>query len=391
MNALSFEGDLGDGALLAFASMTSKALAAHRKGQNGKMMRRILLPAVAVLAAAALTVSGCATPAATGQAGDSETLVVYSNSVSDGRGDWLKQEAKQAGFTLQFFDLGGGDIKNRLVAEKASPIADVTFGLNNVYFQKLKEAQVLDSYTPAWSGAVDASLGDPVDKQFWPIVREPVMLVYNKAAYPSADQAPSDWPDLWTKDQFKKKYEVSNALGGATAQMVLAGILSRYRDDSGDLGVSQAGWDAVKAYYANGVPSVTGTDLYAQMAAGKINSGQMWLAGKATREQQYKVQTEAAHPQVGVPMVVQQVALVKGTKKADTAKRFIDWFGSADVQAAWSQKFFTAPTNKDALSKAQPEAVAVTESFAKQDIDWSFVTKNLDSWIEKVELEYLAG
>jgi iron(III) transport system substrate-binding protein len=351
---------------------------------------RKTLAAVAVAVAGALVAGGCSSPVSTSTAAGStgtDSLVIYSNSVSDGRGDWLKAEAAKAGFTVQFVDLGGGDIQNRLLAEKSNPIADVTFGLNSVYFGKLKEARVLQSYTPAWSGEVDAALGDKDGQQFWPIVREPVMLVYKKSL--AAAQQPADWPDLWTKPQFDKRYEVPSALGGATAQMVLSGILSRYRDDSGDLGISQAGWDAVKAYFAHGVPAVTGTDLYAQLAAGKVDAGQMWLAGKATRETQYKIQTEAAHPTTGVPMTVQQVGLVAGTKKADAAKKFIDWFGSADVQAAWSKKFFTAPTNKAALPKADADAVRITDSFTAQAIDWKFVTEHLDQWIEKIELEYL--
>lgn len=353
---------------------------------------RKTIAAVVVAIAGGLVAAGCTPPAAGGTATaggtadtSGQTLVVYSNSVSDGRGDWLKAEAKKAGFTVSFVDLGGGDIQNRLLAEKSNPVADVTFGLNNVYFNKLEEAGVLDTYKPSWADQVDPSLGDP-NGQFYPIVREPVMLVYANSV---ASKPPTDWPDLWTKPQFGKRYEVQTSLGGATTQIVLTGILSRYRDDSGELGISKAGWDAVKAYFADGAPSITGTDLYARMAQGKIDAGQMWLAGKVTREKQYKISTTAVHPAIGVPMTVQQVGLVKGTKKADAAKKFIDWFGSADVQAAWSKQFFTAPTNKAALATADQDAVKITDSFTPQQIDWAWVTKYLNQWIEKIELDYL--
>ena len=350
-------------------------------------------------AAAAVTVAALAACSPPNQGGTStsagagteaavsaDTLVVYSNSVSDGRGDWLKTEAEAAGFTLQFVDLGGGDIQNRLVAEKNNPIADVTFGLNNVYFEKLKAEGVLQAYTPAWADKVD-ELGD--GENFWPIVREPIMLVYNKASYPTAAQAPSDWPDLWTKPEFKDKYEVPTSLGGATTQMVLSGIISRYADANGELGVSDEGWKAVEQYFGNGSPAVKGTDLFARMKSGQVDAGQMWLAGKASREEEFGIQTEAVHPPVGVPFAVQHVALVNGTKKAEQAKKFIDWFGGAELQAKWSKQFFTAPTNKDALAAAEPNAVKETDSFKQQQIDWSFVATNLDKWIEKIQLQYL--
>lgn len=315
-------------------------------------------------------------------------LVVYSNSTSDGRAEWLTQQAASQGFDLKVVDIGGGDLTNRLIAEKNNPIADVTFGLNNVFFENLKTAGVLEAYKPKWAGQVNAGMNDK-EGTFWPIVREPVMLVYNKAAYPNGKGAPTDWSDLWQKPEFKNRYEVPSKLGGATTRMVLAGILSRYRDPKGELGISDAGWQAVKAYFANGSPSVAGNDLYARMKSGKVNAGQMWLAGKITREKQYGIATAAVRPRIGVPMVVQHVALVKGSKNTTEAKRFIDWFGSAPVQAAWSKKFFTEPTNRAAIPAASTEAVGVTNGFKSQPIDWKFVADNLDKWLEKIELEYL--
>lgn len=347
--------------------------------------------------ATVLSLAACSSPvdpaANTGTANASgapaagETLVVYSNSVSDGRGEWLTEKASAEGFNLQFVDLGGGDIQNRLLAEKNNPVADVTFGLNNVFFEKLKADDVLQPYTPSWSDKVEAGVGD--DETFWPIVREPIMLVYSNAAYPGGQGAPTDWPDLWKNPEFHNRYEVPTSLGGATSQMVLSGILSRYKDEAGQAGVSEEGWQAIQQFFANGNPSVQGEDLYARMKAGDVNMGQMWLAGKATREKQYDLETTAVQPQVGVPMATQHVAVVKGSDSMNEAQRFVDWFGGAELQAAWSNEFFTAPTNKDALPMADQDAVKATEAFKAQDIDWEFVAQNIDSWVERIQLQYL--
>lgn len=341
--------------------------------------------ALASATAGATAVASCTPPSA---GGDGDALTVYSNSVSDGRGEWLQERASAEGFTLTFVDLGGGDIQNRLLAEKANPIADVVFGLNNVFFEKLKAADVLEAYTPSWSGDVDASMGD--GEQFWPIVREPIMLVYSEDAYPGGEGAPTDWPDLWTKPEFEGRYEVPTSLGGATSQMVLSGILTRFQGE-GEFGVTQEGWDAVGQFFAKGSQAVEGQDLYARMAAGEVDAGQMWLAGKASREEEYGITTTAVNPEVGVPMATQHVALVKGTSKTEAAQRFIDWFGGAELQAAWSKEFFTAPTNTAALDSADQEAVEATDAFTKaQDIDWPFVAENLDAWIEKIQLDVLS-
>jgi len=317
----------------------------------------------------------------------SDPIVIYSNSVSDGRGDWLVQRAAQDGFNVQYVSLGGGDLQNRLIAEAANPIADVVFGLNSVYYEKLVAADVLAPYTPAWADKVDPTQGTQ-SKMYWPIVREPIMLVYNTAAVDADNPAPTDWPDLWTNQNFWNRYEVPTNLGQATTQMVLSGILTRYRDDNGDLGISQAGWDAIASYFKHGNRAVDGTDLYARMASGDILAGQMYLSGKATREAQYDITTNACYPTIGVPMVVQSVAMVKGTKHTDTAEAFIDWFGSGQIQAEWSQQFFTAPTNSDAVAGANQDAISQTDAFSPQDIDWAFVAANIDKWVEKITLNY---
>ncbi|PAT06407.1 ABC transporter substrate-binding protein [Corynebacterium hadale] len=341
-------------------------------------------PVAALLTVAAVALPLAACSSSDGESGD-DPIVIYSNSTSDGRGEWLTDQASEAGFNIEFVDLGGGDVQDRLVAEKANPIADVVFGLNNVYFENIKAEDVLESYTPSWSDKVEAGLGD--DDTYWPIVREPIMLVYNDAAFTEAD-APKDWSDLWEQDRFHDRYEVASGLGGATTQMVIAGILSRYLDENGDLGVSDEGWKAIEAYYKNGQKSVKGTDLYARMQSGEIDAGQMWLAGKASREKEYGIKTSAVHPSTGVPMATQHVAKVAGSDNPKV-EEFIDWFGSADVQASWSREFFTAPVNEDALADADQTAVEETDSFTAQDIDWQIVAENLSAWVEKIELQYL--
>jgi iron(III) transport system substrate-binding protein len=91
-----------------------------------------------------------------------------------------------------------------------------------------------------------------------------------------------------------------------------------------------------------------------------------------------------------VPLAIEQVALVNGTKKQDEALKFIDWFGSAQVQGEWSQQFNSMPVNKAAVASAKPEVVEFFNTLKQQDIDWNFVQQNMGAWVEKIELEYMS-
>ncbi|MGP6170411.1 extracellular solute-binding protein [Microbacterium sp. A204] len=353
------------------------------------MNLRRLLPAAAGLAVTGVFLAGCtgATPAAQPTSEDAGgALVVYSNSVSDGRGEWLVEQAAEAGFEVEYVDAGGGAITERIIAEAANPIADVVFGPNNVNFEGMKAADVLEAYTPEWADKVEEI--DP-DGVYHSIIEEPIMVVYNTAAYPDGEGAPEDWTDLFEDEQYHGRYETPTTLTGGTTQLVVTSLLSRYRDDSGNLGISDEGWTAIGEFFANGSPAVEGTDLYARMLSGDVDLGQMWLAGKSAREVEYGVQSAAIYPKVGVPIINQAIGLVKESKNGEQAREFIDWFGSAEVQAAWSQEFFTAPTNTDAQADASQDAVEMTASFEAQDIDWEFVAENLPSWIEEVELNHI--
>ena len=354
------------------------------------------LQTLVAAAVAATLLAGCGggstPPASTGEASGAsagasgDTLVIYTNSNGEGRGDWLAAKAAEAGFKIEIVGAGGADATNKLIAEKNNPIADVAFGLNNMYFSQVKNEGALEAYQPAWGGDVDKGLGD--GETYWPLVKQAILLGYNSDKI-SKDAAPKDWTDLWTKDEFKSRYERVTGLGTATAQLVFAGILSRYRDDSGDLGISDDGWKQVEQYFKNGSPAVAKTDLFARIAAGDVDMGQMPSSIIADREKSFKVNVDTVIPSVGVPLAVEQIALVKGTKKKEQAQKFIDWFGSADVQGEFAQKFNSMPVNKAAQAKANPEVVDFFAGLKQQDIDWDFVQKNMGAWVEKIELEYM--
>lgn len=333
--------------------------------------------------------SGTTQPAGDGSAkGTGTMLTVYTNSGADGRGEWLQERAAKDGFQIQFIDAGAADTQNRLLAEKSSPIADVVFGLNAIIWESLKAEDILLPYTPVWANEVSEGLNDP-EGYYHAIVKQAILLVYDQNQVDPAN-APTDWLDLWTKDEFKGKYEYLTSLGGGTVRNVLAGILVRYSDPNGDLGISDEGWQVIAEYYKNGVPNESGVDLYGQIASenSPVVCGQMWSSGIASRDEQYGTKTGYVVPSVGVPYAVEGIAIVNGTKNLEEAQRFVDWFGSAQIQGEWAQEFSTLPANEKAVGMANEFNQEIAKIPA-QDIDWSLVAQNIDAWCEKIILEYM--
>jgi iron(III) transport system substrate-binding protein len=316
-----------------------------------------------------------------------EKLIVYTNSNSDGRGEWWIEQAKQAGFDIEIVGAGGADLTNRLIAEKHNPIADVVFGLNNIFYENLKKEGVLIQYVPSWASQVDAGLNDP-EGYYHGLVKQAILLGYNADIYTS-ETGPKDWQDLYTNEAFKGKYEAPTRLDRATMRLVVAGILAHHRDESGDLGIADSGWDALQQLYDNGQPMVEGEDTYANMASGKVPIGTMVSGERVKREKEYGVTTGFATPDYGVPMVVEHIAIVNGTKKQDTAERFIEWFGSAEMQGAFAKEFSAMPVIAEAAEQAPDETKNMFANLKAQALDWGFIAENLDAWVEKIELQIM--
>ncbi|SEO06541.1 iron(III) transport system substrate-binding protein [Paenibacillus sophorae] len=316
-----------------------------------------------------------------------EKLIVYTNSNSDGRGEWLIEKAKAAGFEIEIVGAGGADLTNRLIAEKNNPIADVVFGLNSMLYEILTKNDVLEPFTPEWAGEIEEGLNDP-DGYYHSLVKQAILLAYNPEKFTS-ETAPKDWTDLWNKAEYHGLYEAPTLLGQVTPRIVVSGILTRYQDPSGEYGISDEGWAEIKKFYDNGVPAVEGEDFYSKLASGQTPIGALVSGVLASKEKQYGVKSGIASPEIGVPVIVEQTAIVKGTKKRATAERFINWLGSAETQGEFAKEFNSMPANTKAAEQASEDMKKLYASIKTQTLDWAFIAENIDNWAEKIELQVL--
>ncbi|MDO5378715.1 MAG: extracellular solute-binding protein [Clostridia bacterium] len=321
--------------------------------------------------------------------GTGETLTIYTNSGDSGRSDWLKERAAQDGFDVVILEEGAGAVQQRLIGEAANPIADVVYGLNAIIWNDLIARDILVPYdAPSWASEVSEGLNDP-DGYYYAIVKQAILLVYDSNQV-SAEEAPKDWTDLWENEALHGKYRVETSLTGGTTRNVIAGILCRYLDENGELGVSDEGWAAIEAFFQNGVPAESGVNLYQEMIAPNKPTlmGQMWSSGVVQYDAEYGTTSGIVVPEVGVPYAVEGIGIINGTKKMDEALRFIEWFGSAQIQGEWAERFGTMPANELAADKADATQRELC-SIPTQDIDWAVVAENIDDWCEKITLEYM--
>lgn len=318
----------------------------------------------------------------------SEKITIYSNSLKEGRQEWLEAKAKEEGFDIQFVSLGGGEVLDRLRAEKNDPQADVYFGSDEGGSTILKDEGILVEYTPAWADKIpqEAQTGDGY---FWPLVEQRVVLAYNPE-FRDAEEAPKSWLDLGNDERFKGKYRAPGSLSGGTNQKAIIGQLLQFRDDEGEYGISDEGWEQIKKFYENAYVPQEGEDPLAIFKDGTVDINYWFSSGIGQAEEEFEFTMEPIDSPFGTFTMREQIGIINKNKDDySTAQAFIDWFGSADVQKEWAKEFNSYPVNIDAQDGANDRIKQIVESTTPMEIDWAFINEHIDEWIEKVELEII--
>lgn len=351
-------------------------------------MKKIFLIIITFLATLSLVACG-------GEKSKTEkpkSLIVYTNQTTGGRDAKLKSMVKAAGFDFDvlFVEIAGQNLKNRLLAEKEAPIADVVLGGGELEHLDLKENGVLHEYAPTWLSKVDNEYKDS-HNFYSPWAIEPLYLVYNKKHYASGDnlggkqKAPESYEDL--ANNFQGKYNIFKPSSG-TGATIYASILSKYRDDNGEYGVSDAGWNLLKKLINGGEMDAGLWQM--NLAGDKKPISMTWAGAILEIEDAFDVQIGIVRPEGGVPVVVSQVAIVesKHEGRIKASMEFIEWWGKTETQIEWAKTSGQAPANKAALD-ALDERIKEISNAEKMELDWEFIVKNISNWRQKIELDLI--
>ena len=269
--------------------------------------------AAALLATGTLLLAGCASGAPEGEgsepaaAGSGDTLIVYTNSNSDGRGEWITEKAADAGIDIEIVGLGGADLTNRIIAEKNNPVGDVVFGLNNMFFEQLKAEEAITAYEPEWGA-----------ERFPPTrVTRPTAPSGRSSSRPSSRSTTRTRQrrplrrggPLDREGSTPARYEVNPALGQATPQLVLARHPRGHLDEDGDLGVSDEGWALVEACSPTAGRRLKAPTSTPASRVTRSTTACLPSSGIAARDEEYGTKTGMIVPSdYGVPYVTEQIA-----------------------------------------------------------------------------------
>ncbi len=333
-------------------------------------MKKVL----AILVAALMIFSMMSFAAADGD----YVIRIYSNSNSPERTTWLIDAAKEAGFAISIDDnaVYSGDTAAVQAANEKKD-GDLIFGLNETRWSQLTKGtyenlSIID-WTPSWADQV----GDfKYDGKAYGIVIQNILMLYRTDELGTNGEALhfAHWADLidcgftWYRQ---------NKVGGTTNMNTNNALLYPFTDpESPAGGISVDGWKALWKYCANGKvfpddkyglnPLIRGdvqvSTFYSSSLYGNIDSAAQDpnytnpLKGTIEPENWNLVEIDD-----GTYYIAEYIGILdkegRTEEQTQIVKDFAEWFGSAEVQAAWSEEFDSYPCNAEAAKAAGFEVI----------------------------------
>ncbi len=348
------------------------------------VLMTLALAACAPGAAQPTTAPG-ATAAATPQSGNRPVLTVMTHDSFAVSESLIRQFEADNNVTLSFFKAGdAGAALNRAILTKASPLADVFYGVDNTFLSRALDAGIYEPYDSPLLSKIPQKYQLVPNHDALPVDYGDVCINYDKAYFPAHNlPVPQTLEDL-LKPEYKGLLVMENP---ATSSPGLSFMLAT---------IVHFGQDGWLKYWTqlrqNGVVVVNNWETaYYTNFSGSTGQGPQPLVvsyGSSPAAEVYYATTPPAEAPtasiVGPDACFRQiefVGILKGTSHRALAEKFIDFMLSVPFQEDMPLQMFVFPVNPDAkLPEVFQKYVQIPQQPATMDIQT--IAKNRDQWIQ---------
>jgi len=236
-----------------------------------------------------------------------------------------------------------GEALAQLRAEAANPKTDLWWGGTGDPFLQAAEVGLLDPYRPAylddlhgWAVRQYALSGNLVGGFY----TSAIGFGWNEDVLKKKHLTPPKcWADL-VDPKYKGEIETSHPGSSGTGYTILAGLVQMMGED--------AAFEYLKRVHRN-VTQYTrsGTAQAKSVAKGEVGIGVSFIFGFENERQQGFAMVKSTAPCEGTSYEVGGIALVKGSRNREAAKRYYDWLMSPAGQRLGAQaNSLQVPANK---------------------------------------------
>ncbi len=286
-------------------------------------------------------------------------------------------EAAHPDVDVRWLDMGSQDIYDRVRSERANPQADVWFGGPSLILASAARDSLLEcGSAPQWAGAITAR-GRGAGDCYLAAYETPAVILYPEKAL-RADAAPQDWDDL-LDPRWKEQIIIRDPVASGTMRAVFGLLILRGLKQTGDTGAGFA-WlrrldGQTKEYVQN--PALVSEKIARQEALLTI-----WDLPDVLISRRRGMPIGYVFPKSGTVAIEDGVGVVRGAKHAATARAFVEFVGSREMQLAAAREVFRLPARLDLPADSLPDWVRdVRRRMVVADVDWQLLAERGPEWM----------
>jgi iron(III) transport system substrate-binding protein len=279
---------------------------------------------------------------------------------------------------VQSVDLGSQDVLDRIRSERANPGADVWFGAPAEIFERAASDGLLERHVPTWAGAV-APDAVGTDSLWFGTYLTPEVIAYNSAMVSEAE-APKDWADV-VDPKWRGRLLIRDPIASGTMRAIFGAQLALSIAETGS---PERGWEWLRRLDANTKEYVLNPSLLYIKLGRQEGAITLWdMPDIATLEQRENVKDIAwVIPTSGTPVVVDGIALVKGSDQPDAARRYYEFVTSAPELVKAARDWARIPARTDIPADSLPAWMReATSKIRPMPLDRALLADSLDTWM----------
>lgn len=305
-----------------------------------------------------------------------DKLVIYSTHSEEMIETVADAFTEKTGVEVEFINLKG-ELADRVRAEKENPQADIMFGGASSLFIEMTEEGIFEPTATSWAEELDPMFKDAAGN-WYGTIKTPVMMFYNTEML-TTEQAPKDWSDL-SKKEYEGLIVSRDSASSSIRSTMMSLIYKSYEDEKID-----EAWNLLKDIDAN-MKNYYNSETMLFQAIGKKEAAISFATQSSIIDNVSKnnMPLEIVDATSGSIIITDGIAAIKNAPHPIAAKAFVEFAGSAEIQAKLANEFNRIPTLNSALADC-PEWMQT--EYKAMDVDWSVVSEKQSEWLQKWDTE----
>ena len=299
-----------------------------------------------------------------------DSLVIYSPHKADMINPIVKEFQEATGIKVEIVAAGTGELLKRIESESDNPLGDIMWGGG---------AESLNAFGQYFAPYESPEI-ENIDEKF--VSKEylwtgtsplPMVIMYNKNLVAPED-VPQAWEDL-LDPMWKGKIAYADPTRSGSSFTILATMLEAHKDRGDD------GWAFINEFYQNldGKLTSGSSGVYKGVADGEYAVG-LTLEKTAMEYVNAGAEVGIVYPADGTSAAPDGIALIKGAKNEENAKKFFDFALTAKTQKFVFDNFASRPARDDVeMGDNMPKM----EDIKLVDYQLEWVSDNKDAIVGK--------